>query len=415
MLRIDDEDENERLGRQAGDIFFKHLVSELIEETAEWKEVIDRFKHLRDFVNRVELRFDGVDCDDSKLGIKDEQKVYSSVGKFENTIEVNDIFTTAFSDIEHIPLSCMTSGKLLVANQTVVLFHVTRMHVVGVLSNGNEVGVVLTDNDIMLCGSVQKLNEDDLRRFRDGTYGEDEMQENILTGVGLLKSPGAVFVPQVIAYPRASMFEEIMDTHLELLSMLDDDSKPYICENNNFRRLVIKALGTHHELSKLRVNDQIKKTMSDIRNVYSWIDLVYVEHGGDEHISMLSDGLPGFKDGIEEWILPVFETVNNLSSFGLRISGLKQHESRNKRLTIRLKEADDTKAQVQIHFYTSTIVHGEVDLEGFDLNDDSWEQNVRSALLSGGVDLRLHLISIKLVDIEDTLIALGVDYKNIEW
>ena len=286
--------------------------------------------------------------------------------------------------------------------------------------SSNQLGIGFGGNTggIMLYGVVQQLNEDDLRHFEDGTYGDSKMQEYILTGGGVLNSPEAVFMPQAIMYPSSdkSKFKVVMGNHLQLLSRLDDSSKPdNICEYNDFRRQVIKALGTEHELSELQANDQVKKVTCDIEDAASWIDAVDVNHSGGVYSTELSDGISAIKNGTTEWLLPMFITVNNLLLFGLSISGHPMHQLLSESLTICLDEADHTKARVKIHFNPSTDIYGDVSVEEFDLQDDDWKQNVCNALFSGGVDLNLAIMTIKLVDIEDSLIALGVDYKNRDW
>lgn len=59
------------------------------------------------------------------------------------------------------------------------------------------------DSAAVLEGGLFGLSDDDLTRFKDGTYGKEQVSSFFETGEGLHDPEGVLFAPKVIRYPVA--------------------------------------------------------------------------------------------------------------------------------------------------------------------------------------------------------------------
>ena len=75
-------------------------------------------------------------------------------------------------------------------------------------------------------------------------------------------------------------------------------------------------------------------------------------------------------------------------------------------------ENNPTKARVEFYFYPDIVMAGYVPLNSYDINDDDFEQHVRTDLIEGKVSIDLFEISFRWSSIVETLNTIGVNVSD---
>ena len=370
---------------------------------------------IENFVNCVELQFGGVEylTDDY-----DENQVYSSTATFTNAEEVEKygtefVWAMKFSDFAPIPLSKMTSGRLIVGNQTISVFGVHDffgVHHTGFanlqINSRNEITFTFSgdDNVSALSGTIQGLNEADKELIMDGSIGANELCEYIFYGVHL-NSPGAVFLPKEIIDPRESAAQNTLKCFLKLSKSI---SQPFVetgnvcAEDIAFRQLVLKAIGTKQD----QENCELVSKYAALTRVKDFIDHVRISdfEEGKNYLARLSDGsLIKNEEGVCRWVVPLQANLSSISSLCIFISNIFARYRADLTYRWYLVDRDETKALIELQFNLNSIIRGYVSLETLDANDDLFEHYLRDVVEAGRVRIDIFEISFSWSSIVETL------------
>ena len=413
-------DDEPTVRQKTGQLLVQRMMAEIAEELNQYRTNDETLARIEKFINRVELQFGGVEylVDDY-----DENQVYSSTATFANAVEVEKsatefVWAMKFSDFAPIPLSKMTSGRLIVANQTLSLFGVHQSGFANLRTNSrNEITFTFsgTDEVSVLSGIILGLNEADRELITDGSIGTNELFEYIFYGEHL-NSPEAVFLPKKIMDPTESIVQSILKNHKLLLNtklpLEPSESINQCAEDIAFRHLVLKAIGTEQDLMKAQENCDLRNKCTALFYTKAYIDHILISSSerGKNYLAKLSDGYSiKNEQGIGRWVVPLKVTIPSVSSLYLSISNIFARWRPDLDFGISLVDRDETNARIEFFFYPDTILRGYVSLDRFDTNANVFQQHVRDAVKDGRVDIDLYEISFSWSSIVETLVAVGVE------
>ena len=416
VAAMDDLSGDELTVRQkTGQLLVQRIMTEVAKDLHAHREECKNPAGIENFVNCVELQFGGVEylTDDY-----DEHQVYSSTATFTNAEEVEKygtefVWAMKFSDFAPIPLSKMTSGRLIVGNQTISVFGVHDffgVHHTGFanlqINSRNEITFTFSgdDNVSALSGTIQGLNEADKELIMDGSIGANELCEYIFYGVHL-NSPGAVFLPKEIMDPRESAVQNTLKCFLKLSKSI---SQPFVetgnvcAEDIAFRQLVLKAIGTKQD----QENCELVSKYAALTCAKDCIDHVRISdfEEGNNYLARLSDcSLIKNEEGVCRWVVPLQANLSSISSLCIFISNIFARYRADLNYRWYLVDRDETKALIELQFNLNTIIRGYVSLETLDTNDDLFQHCLRDVVEAGRVRIDIFEISFSWSSIVETL------------
>ena len=391
------------------------LLNEIASESEKYD--VQRCNKLSAFLNRIELRFGGLDPDDPDFDGGLTRSSVGSMGDIMENLETDGMWNVELCDVDPIPLSGMGFGRLIIANQNVTIFNTLKVESVVLSSNCFVWSLTLVGDEISVSEEINGLSQDDCLRFSDGSYGERELFGFINSGE-FLSSSNATYLPRSLNVCESSkLLFECLQNGKTLLDSLDSSSDIDFDDDNVFRRAVMKAIGTSEDFAQLQNNNDIKRKINALDKIHDCMDEICLRYDGIYRTCSLSCGKLVHHFDDEEnmrWFTPIQTSIKDIDSLNVSISGAPLQ----KREEIRLAFVDRhglIEARVDVFFYPNVIVHCYTSVGDFDLNDDGQvPDDFLDALNEGEVNLNVAGVMIELTAIEETLDVLGVGYDVSE-
>ena len=397
--------EHAELSQHAGEVFCQYIIGEMVQES---KTLLTSSTKYHSFLNELKLIF-GHECPG---GVHVIATSLDTCNFYRYGAE--DCVRMKCTDFEPIPLGKMRSGTIHLANQT-LYYHGARSCTVTLHIVGGQATVELKRSHFVvggicsISGVLIQLSQTDLARVLNGAYGQDEIKRELFEG-GVFNSPNAMFQITNIAlfdHSRALCNVQQRCGAMKKIRLLPTSTTEDADAYNQFRRVVIEAMGDDRDTQVLYENNGLKQKNSAFADL---IDEVKILHGGVTVCSKLSSGARFQLDDEDKtlmWKVPIDAIVNGRDALFLAISGIVTYDDSGTGPAppdfYHLKR-NGKKVRVR-YWFNGIIMEGILLIE--DLNIEHHE--LFFALRGGELDFNVSSVMISMERIKETLKVLGIN------
>ena len=363
----------------AADVLRNQLLLEVGEENDKLERDITRLEEANDFLGGIELH----------LG---SGRVVSASLKLSFTVNNFNGFPCACVDVVPVPifLSEFGRGRVSMSGQVIGNFPGIADPILIVGENKDDrvrLKIIFSEYSIVE-GEIQGLSHDDFLRFKDKTYGDEQVMNYLVTGRGLQNPNTLLFIPQMIfvviitpelretirvigPLPKFESFHNLSE-HLPV-----DPNDSIVCPpptpSDESRLAIVSALGcTDRQKGLLDKNRSLKSLNYRLSKIEERIEMVEISHTKKISASLKNGVLSEDSEGSPVWKIPLRQynadcsiIVNNIPSLEIVVAGIRLYPK-----TVTFHEAENG-----MMYFTGTFDNG-TKLFGFFDSESSLEMNM---------------------------------------